>query len=334
MPVRVCADLPTLDAPWDAAATACEEVLVRPPSGTGHWWVQVEKRGLGTGQARQAVGRAAGVDVEFVGCAGHRDRHARSTQWFSVSVERCEHPGPLRRAGAHGRMKVLQVVSGSRSVGPWAVARLRWRLRLKGAGGAYLAARALAERLRLKGLPNRIGRIDGDLARWGDLLLAGKRLPESVAGRRPDPRRLLLAAQGDRFNRWLDARIADGLIDQVIAGDRIDADGLHTADDPATWALRVAAWSATVCGPLVGDGCQPAAGAAGEREAALWADLDPRALRSIAGGVRPCRIHPGRLGIDPDGKDLLVSADLPAEVFPDAILYEMTGVLPGADGEE
>ncbi|MFM2089817.1 MAG: hypothetical protein RLZZ127_306 [Planctomycetota bacterium] len=334
MPARICADLPPLDAPWDPAATACEEVLLRQPGGTGHWWVQVEKRGLGTGQARQAVARAAGVDPDHVGCAGHRDRHARSTQWFSVSAERCEHPGPLRRAGAHGRMRVLQVVPGSRPVGPGSVARLRWRLTLKGAGGSYLAARTLAERLRLKGLPNRIGRIDPDLARWGDLLLAGRRLPEAVAARRPDPRRLLLAAQADRFNRWLDARIADGLLDQVVTGDRIEADGLHMADDPAAWAARVAAWSATVCGPLLGHGCPPAAGAAAEREAALWADLDPRAVDGLAGGVRPCRIHPGRMAIDPDGANLVIGADLPAEVFPDAILFELTGVLPGAAGED
>ncbi|BDX05552.1 tRNA pseudouridine(13) synthase TruD [Planctobacterium marinum] len=61
------------------------EVLPFEPVGEGeHLFLQIEKTGLNTGFVAQQLARFYGVKERDVGYAGRKDKHAVTTQWFSV----------------------------------------------------------------------------------------------------------------------------------------------------------------------------------------------------------------------------------------------------------
>lgn len=317
-----------------------DEVLAKQPARTGnHWWLKVAKSGLGTQQARAAIARAVACDVEAVSCAGHRDRQGQSIQWFSLPAEVVEHPGPLRRAGAHGKMRVLELTSSHKPVTPETVSALRWSCRLRGAntGDGYQKARAVLDVLRRKGCPNwmPVSQVDEDLVRLGRLLLDGKRLPPQAAARHVDASRCRRATQGWLFDRWLEARIADGLLDRCVLGDRLHARGGDEllVGDVASAQRRLDSFEAAVQGPLFGEGMAVVTDEALARESAVLAavGLDAAGCAGLTGGRRSLRVQPGRTLLDVDGADLLLVCELPVEAAIDGVLAEL--MKPGAASE-
>jgi tRNA pseudouridine13 synthase len=62
-----------------------DEELGYEPSGTGeHVFLQVRKRGENTAWVAEKIAAVAGVNNNDVGYCGRKDRHAVTTQWFSV----------------------------------------------------------------------------------------------------------------------------------------------------------------------------------------------------------------------------------------------------------
>lgn len=62
-----------------------EEILGYEPSGEGeHVFILLRKRGENTAWIAQHIARLAGVKEMDVGYCGRKDRHAETTQWFSV----------------------------------------------------------------------------------------------------------------------------------------------------------------------------------------------------------------------------------------------------------
>lgn len=62
-----------------------EEQLPFQPSGSGeHAFLQIEKKGENTEYVARLLARFAGVRQRDIGYAGLKDRHAITTQWFSV----------------------------------------------------------------------------------------------------------------------------------------------------------------------------------------------------------------------------------------------------------
>lgn len=62
-----------------------EEDLGFAPAGEGeHWLLQIRKRGTNTAWLASQIARVAGVDDRDLGFCGRKDRHAVTSQWFSV----------------------------------------------------------------------------------------------------------------------------------------------------------------------------------------------------------------------------------------------------------
>ena len=62
-----------------------EEIPLYDWSGSGeHLLVEVEKRNLTSDLAAKALAQACGVKLRAVSMAGRKDRHATTSQWFSV----------------------------------------------------------------------------------------------------------------------------------------------------------------------------------------------------------------------------------------------------------
>ena len=197
------------------------EILDWPFSSDGeHDYLLIEKTGANTEWVARQLARHAGVPAREVGYAGLKDRHAVTTQWFSVPrwnapdwsgaaidgvrvLDAARHRKKLRR-GAHGG-NAFRIVLRSASLGDQA---------------APLAQRI--ERIREQGVPNyfgeqRFGRQGSNLALVDDWA-AGKRLP------RQQRSLAISAARSFLFNELLDARVRDDTWHRLLPGDTANLD--------------------------------------------------------------------------------------------------------------
>jgi tRNA pseudouridine13 synthase len=317
------------------AGADCEEVpRSLPGGGKGHVWVRTAKHDLSTQQCRAAIARAVGIDAERVATAGSRDRRGRCVQWFSIPEDLVEHPQSLRNAGYQSKVKVLDVATHVKPIDVVGVERLRWKARLAGAAAddGYRRARAIVDHLRQVGCPNYVHASqlgdDAQFARWGRMLLEGKRLPAAVTATGVTPGRCLYAAQFGLFNRWLARRIEDGLLGRCLPGDvlrTVRGEDAVATDQLEHWQKRMESWEVTPQGPLFGEAMPQASGEALAREEAILAEagLDAEAVRRLQGGRRAARIQPGKALVDIDGKDLLVSCELPVDAYLAVVMEEI-----------
>ncbi len=325
----LCADLPGVAGTCPDAARDCEEILTRAPeTGGSHLWLRVRKEQLGTRQVLEALARCARLGPDAFSCAGNRDRAGRCIQWFSVPRDQVDQPAPRPAAATQARMRVLDNTHGRVPITPALVGRLHWTLRLVGAGQGYQQARAILERLRLRGLPNALPfeRGGNQLARWGRMLAHGRPLPGRVRLPRSEHGRCLRAFQEQLFNRYLAERVAGGLHDRCLPGElvrpRRGEDEIMM--DAAAGQRRLDSWEAVPLGPLFGAGMLPAAGEAEAREQALLVRerIGTAALARLRGGRRATRAQPTRTQLDPAGADLELRCELPVDTHIACLLAE------------
>jgi len=69
-----------------------EQLPFEPDGVGGHVWLKIQKRGINTDWLAGELAKFAGVPQVAIGYAGLKDRHAVTTQWFSVNMEGVEHP--------------------------------------------------------------------------------------------------------------------------------------------------------------------------------------------------------------------------------------------------
>jgi tRNA pseudouridine13 synthase len=317
-----------------------EEVPAYLPSGDGeHVWVWIEKRGLTTPMAAERLAAAAGVPVRDVGWAGMKDRHAVTRQWLSLPPPATpELVASLSSDGDGGGLRVLQATRHKNKLRTGHLSGNRFTLvvrELADPGAAVAQATAILDVL-ARGAPNwyaeqRFGR-DGDNAERGLALIRARgRGPGS-----PRQRRFMVSAlQSYLFNRWLADRIADRLLDEVLAGDLLQkraSGGLFPSTAPDVDRGRLAAGELAITGPMFGAAMRspPDGSAAHAREAALLrafelgpADFHP--LRAIAEGTRrQATILVGAPSVrTPDDGALTVSFTLPSGAYATAVMREV-----------
>jgi tRNA pseudouridine13 synthase len=328
-----------------------EELPAYEPGGDGeHLWVWIEKRDLTTPMAAGRLAAAAKVPERDVGWAGMKDRRAVTRQWLSL-------PHGADAAALDGlddgNLRVLRVTRHKNKLRTGHLAGNRFALVVRDVGDAEeAAARATAILAALAGgAPNwyaeqRFGR-DGDNAERGLALIRGKgRGPGS-----PKQRRFMVSAlQSYLFNRWLVARLDDGLIGEVLAGDVLQkrgSGGMFTSDEPAVDRARLAAGELVVTGPMFGAAMRspPDGTPAHAREAALLAELalgpaDFHPLRAIAEGTRrQATVLVGEAtaevvtGVEGEAPAVRVRFTLPPGAYATAILREIQKYTDAAAGD-
>ena len=63
-----------------------ERIEMAPEPAGEHLWLRVRKTGENTDHVARLLARIAGVDGRAMGFAGRKDRHAVTTQWFSMQL--------------------------------------------------------------------------------------------------------------------------------------------------------------------------------------------------------------------------------------------------------
>jgi tRNA pseudouridine13 synthase len=288
-----------------------DEIPATTPEGEGeHVWLQIRKTGHNSEAVAEWLAKAAGVPRLAIGYAGRKDRHAVTSQWFSVHL-----PGmaePDWSADPPAGVEILASCRHSRKLKTGHLAGNRFRLRLQDVRGDRPAAETLLERMRQGGLPDYFGE-----QRFGHSNLERARswfLGRSRPRTRNQRSLYLSAARASIFNAVLRKRVEQGTWDRLLAGDVANLDGsgsvfpVPVVDE--VLRERCERLDIHPTGPLWGQGDPGTTGAVRELEMAVAearADL-ARGLERVemSHARRPLRMRPGRLAWYWESDDALV----------------------------
>jgi len=316
-----------------------DELLAFGADGEGeHCLLRVRKTGVNTDWAAQRLARCAGVSAKVVGYAGLKDRHAVTTQWFSVHLG--PRPEPDWRPCLEDGIEVLESHRHRRKLRRGVLAGNRFQLRLREVAGDLDALASRVDSVAERGVPNyygpqRFGRDEGNLYQ-ADALFGGG-TGAATGGRRGGARRhvrglWLSAARSQLFNELLARRVERGDWCIALPGERLQLFGSHShflaAELDDDIRARVAAGDLQPTGPLLGAGEPLAAGTAGELEAAVAADF-PRWVEGLAAAGlrqerRPLRLVPEDLrATRVDAGDVVLRFTLPPGCYATSLLREL-----------
>lgn len=308
-----------------------DELPAFEASGEGeHLLLDIRKRGANTVAVAKQLAQWAGVQEMAVSYAGQKDRHAVTTQRFSVHLPK--RVAPDLAALESDEVHVLASTWHNRKLQRGALAGNRFKLVLRQVQGEQAA---ISERLQLvaaRGLPNwfgeqRFGR-DGGNVPAALQMFAGRRV-------RKDQRSMLLsAARSALFNRVLAARVAQGNWDTALDGEVWMLDGSRSVfgPEPMNEALaeRLARFDIHPSAPLWGAGELRSSGAALALEQAALADEQALALRAgleqagLKQERRALRLRPALMQHAWLADDVLeLSFALPPGCYATAVLHEL-----------
>ena len=312
-----------------------DELPAFEASGEGeHLLLEVRKRGANTVAVAKRLAQWAGVAEMGVSYAGQKDRHAVTTQRFSVHLPK--RVAPDLTLLESDEIHVLASTWHNRKLQRGALAGNRFRLVLRQVQGER---GAIDERLRTiaaRGLPNwfgeqRFGR-DGGNVPAALQMFAGRRM------RRDQRSMLLSAARSALFNRVLAARVEQGCWDVALDGEVWMLDGSRSVFGPEPMndalAERLAHFDIHPSGPLWGVGELRSTGKALELEQAALADEQALALRAgleqadLKQERRALRLRPASMQhawLQDDALEL--SFALPPGCYATAVLHELGSVV-------
>ena len=305
------------------------ELLEPALSGDGeHFWIRLRKTGENTVFVAQRLAECAGVSPRQVGFAGRKDRHAVTTQWFSMQLPGKPDPDlsalpdsvEILQTGRHRRKLQVGYLQGN-----------AFELVLRDFCGDAAQLNARLSDIALQGVPNYFGRQrfgrDGANLHQAHAWLTGGAKPRG----RQQRNIWVSAARSWVFNSVLAKRVEAGTWNTLIPGERVLLNGslshfeAELIDD--TLLSRLAQRDVHPSGPLWGRGGQLPTAAAGDLEQAVVAHCAPipAALEGLGleAQRRALRLFPDNLNwewIDPSTLRLCFS--LPAGCFATTVLAE------------
>ncbi len=336
-PSRAVADLPRASGPVtcqarfrsDAADFLVDERVDVPEHPTGaHWWLRITKTGLNTKDVVKALTEVSSARARRIGYAGLKDRHAVTTQWFSVPLENLDPESIVDRLPEG--MVLEEWRRARHAVRRGGLRANRFRIRLRQVTGERSALSRRLEGL-AGGVPNYFG--EQRFGRRGENLVRARRLFDGTLGPVPRFERglYLSAARSWLFNLVLAERVRRGNWNRLLEGEAVMLDGSRSwfrlQDPPEALSGRLDAFDIHPSGPLVGLGEHATDGACAALEETvlatepdLVAGLEDWRLRAER---RSLRLVPRELGWSWSGEDLDLRFELPAGAFATAVLQEL-----------
>lgn len=193
-----------------------EELAFPPSSENGeHVYLQIKKRGANTAWVAKQLAILAGVNSLDVGYFGLKDRHAVTTQWFSVWLGRRPEADWSRLNSAE--ISVLHTFRGSRKLRRGEHSGNRFKIRLRSIRGEHAAAEPALDKIGA-GVPNyfgeqRFGIHGGNLDLVRCLAEGGGRC------RKSEKTFAMSAARSWLFNQVLAERVDAGNWREVLDGE-------------------------------------------------------------------------------------------------------------------
>lgn len=312
-----------------------DEVLGFDPDGEGeHWLIRVRKRDQNTEFVARALGRAFGVRARDIGYCGLKDRHAVTTQWFSLLK-----PGrPVVAGGLEGdeNIEIIEVHRHRRKLRRGIHRANQFGLRLRDTDVDIEALYNRVDLIREHGMPNYFG--DQRFGRGGANLERARQV-FSAPSRNKIPGMVLSAARSELFNRVLAARIDQGNWSQVVSGEVLMLDGsrsVFTCEEPDNLTRqRVLALDVHPTGPMWGRGDTSVGFDAAAIEARALQDDDGVLLREgleqagLKQERRALRVRVDGLKATPEADSVFnLSFRLPRGAYATALLHELVQLHP------
>jgi tRNA pseudouridine13 synthase len=232
-----------------------DEVTGIEPSGSGeHAFLIVEKTGANTDWVARRLAAFAGVAPVAVGYSGLKDRHAVTTQAFSVQLPGRADPD-WSALGIDG-VRVVSATRHDRKLKRGVHRGNRFRIVVRDVSGSRDDAEARIVAIAARGVPNYFGeqRFGRDAANVEKArqLFAGRRMPREQVGF------ALSSARSFVFNAVLAARVEAATWDRAIDGDVFMLSGSHSifGPEPITDDIvrRLAEFDIDPTGPMAGAG--------------------------------------------------------------------------------
>lgn len=201
------------------------EQLPFEPSGRGeHVYLKIEKTGENTDYVARQLARTAAVRTRDIGYAGLKDRHGRTTQWFSVWLPgRCE---PDWSVFANTRIKVLQAVRHDRKLKRGALAGNRFHIRVRHWCGDPVQAELRLQNIQTQGFPNYF--TEQRFGRNGDNVNQALVLSDAGQLKPPNSGIYYSAVRAYLFNHQLAERVSRQTWNLPVSGDICMLNGSHS----------------------------------------------------------------------------------------------------------
>jgi len=308
-----------------------EEVPLYEPSGVGdHLFVSITRSGQTTQEIVQALASALGVPARNIGYAGLKDKHARTTQVFSLPGVQ---PDQLTNLDQNIDAVINWAIPHNKKLRPGHLLGNRFTITVLNptAPDAPDRADTILEALHQRGLANffgaqRFGKF-GDNAEQGLAILTGQK-------KRPRAKwlhKLLASAyQSQLFNQYLAVRIERNIYDRILAGDLVkktDTGGMFTVKDAATDQERFDHREITFTGPLFGYKMRQPLGDAAALEAEILqsSPVTEQQWRSnrVQGNRRAGRLFLAPVDLEPHPQGFNLSFFLPKGAYATILLREI-----------
>lgn len=193
-----------------------QEQLRFEPKGEGeHVFLEIEKRGENTDYVAGQLARFANLSKRDIGYAGLKDRHAVTTQWFSIWL-------PGRDAldwsvFATDTIKILKIDKHLRKLKRGALSGNYFNITVKDWQGNKAELTRRFERIKQQGVPNYFG--EQRFGRGGQNVEKALAFFRGAKAKRNQRSIYLSAARSYLFNLILSQRIKHKSWNQAIAGD-------------------------------------------------------------------------------------------------------------------
>ena len=336
-PGAVIADLPRAHGgPWvrgrfrvTPGDFQVDEELEVPEHPTGaHWWLRIRKTGLNTKDVVRALARLSSARVRQVGYAGLKDRHAITTQWFSLPLENVDPESLIERMPED--MALLEWRRARHAIRRGGLKSNRFQIRLRDVAGDIPALQAALAQL-AGGVPNYFG--EQRFGRRGENLVRARRLFDGSLTRVPRFERglYLSAARSWLFNLVLAERVRRDSWDRLLPGEAVMLHGSRSwfalEGLPEDLASRLEERDIHPSGPLVGLGEAGSCDACAALEARVLA-AEPELVRGLEhwrlrAERRALRLVPQDLVIEPSDGDLALAFSLPSGTYATSVLREI-----------
>lgn len=308
-----------------------DEELGFVPSGEGeHVLVQIRKRGMNTPDVARLLARHAKVAAREVSYGGLKDKHAVTSQWFSITL-----PGKVEvdwMSLNDERLTVLAAQRHQRKLRRGALLGNRFRIVVRHLHGDIQAIPERVRCVKAEGVPNYFGeqRFGRDNVERARRMLAGTlrvkdRFEQGI---------YLSALRSQLFNAVLARRVSDDTWWRVLPGEAIILNGSRsffvadTIDETLT--RRLQEQDIHPSGPLCGSGELGCRGEALrlEEETLLPYASDGVALARHGLNMerRALRLISNDLHVVSDGNDLSCEFRLPAGAYATVVLREIIRV--------
>lgn len=311
-----------------------DEILGFEPDGEGeHALLHLCKRETNTIWLARQIAKLARVPNRDVSYAGLKDRHAVTSQWFSVRL--AGQPEPDWRALESEQIELLRAERHRRKLRTGTLRGNRFRLLIRELNADSSGLEQRLRQIRLAGIPNYFGeqRFGHD---YGNLDQATALFERRLGKIDRKLRGLLIsAARSQLFNQVLAARIEQGNWNRAMSGDYMKLVGsrsgfpIEVVDE--TISKRCRELNIHPSGPLWGRGSPLVSGESLQLEEAVLAPFATWRSGLEHVGLEQER-RPLRIKLDdlrwrfPNNRGLLLEFSLPAGSYATVLLRELLTV--------